>query len=93
MTIISAILDNRMITFTYDGLPRTVEPHALGSTAKGKIVLRGYQPEGETNTQFGWKLFSVDKIENLVVSNDNFAGPREGYKRDDSAMKTIEAQL
>ena len=38
-------------------------------------------------------LFDVMKMTDLVVRSDHFAQPGPNYKKDDSAMKTIFAQL
>jgi hypothetical protein len=38
-------------------------------------------------------LFDVAKISDLVMLDDSFAAPGPNYKKDDSAMATIFAQL
>lgn len=86
--ITAAINDRRIITFDYDALPRIVEPHAIGFTSRQKLVFRGYQ-----NPDLGWKLFTVDKVENLLVTADQFDRPREGYRMDDKYIPQIIAQL
>ena len=86
--ITAAINDRRIITFDYDALPRIVEPHALGYTSKGALVFRGYQ-----NPEIGWKLFTVEKCENLLVTADQFDRPREGYRMEDKYIPQIIAQL
>lgn len=91
--LILAIKTRHLVTFVYDGLERTVEPHAVGLTGKGKLVCRGYQPDGETNTQFGWKLFSADKMIGLSLTSSAFVQPREGYKPGDKAMAAILEEL
>lgn len=88
----TAIAKRRRVTFTYDGLPRIAEPHAVGRSSKDKPVLRAYQFDGDTGTDLGWKLFSVDKIADLRLDAE-FVGPRDGYKRDDAYIPNMVAQL
>lgn len=88
-----AITNRQTLAFVYDDMLRIVEPHAVGYTSKGKPVLRGFQPDGDTQRGLGWKLFSVDKIANLTVLDQTFAGPREGYKMGDKQIARIMAQL
>jgi hypothetical protein len=38
-------------------------------------------------------LFDVSKIEDLVMLDETFTKPGPNYKKNDSAMKTIIAQL
>lgn len=91
--LIDAIRERRILSFNYDGLAREVEPHAVGTTSKGKLVLRGFQPDGETQRGLGWKLFTVDKIEDLFVRAATFAGPRDGYRMGDKQIANILEQL
>ena len=46
MTISSAIHDRHLLSFTYDGFPRVVEPHCYGTDKKGHPALRAYQVQG-----------------------------------------------
>ena len=59
MTISSAIQDRHLLSFTYDGFPRVVEPHCCGTDKKGHPALRAYQVQGgsESGEYVGWKLF------------------------------------
>lgn len=82
-TINFAIANRCVVEINYDGALRMVEPHALGRTAKGDIILRGFQTGGESDTlNFGWKLFKLEKIEACRL-----APPRAQYNPVDSAMK------
>lgn len=40
LTIIDAVQNKRVLSFVYDGLARTVEPHAVGRSTAGNDVLR-----------------------------------------------------
>lgn len=41
-SICKAIKEKRILTFTYDGHPRKVEPHCYGLTKTGKEAIRCY---------------------------------------------------
>ena len=45
--LIFAIENRRVVTFTYDGHHRVVEPFLLGVTTAGKPALRGFQTAGK----------------------------------------------
>jgi len=89
-TICQAIKNMRCLSFTYDGTPRLVEPHAHGTDADGDSCLRAYQLRG---TGRGFRMFHTNKMRGLSVSQEGFAGPRPGYKRNDTAMSVIYCQL
>lgn len=95
-TIISAIQNQQTLSFYYDGQPRIIEPHTYGVTTTGKESLRGYQIQGEHASSHGnqpWHLFTVSKVVDLQCTGKAFNGARQGYKRSDSAMLQIYAQL
>lgn len=95
-TLADAIQHKRVLEFIYDGFQRVVEPHAVGYSSQGNLLLRCYQVEGQSHSSPvpDWRLMTVAKIKNLaVVPNRHFKSPRNGYKRGDSAMETIYAQL
>ncbi|WP_051504152.1 WYL domain-containing protein [Sphingomonas jaspsi] len=88
-----AINGKNLISFRYDNENRLVEPHALGATSKGKMSMRGFQPAGGTQRELGWKLFTVDKIEDLTVLPLTFEEPRDGYSLNDKQLPHMVAQL
>jgi len=95
MTIASAIQHQQMLSFTYDGYARVVEPHCYGIDNKGHYALRAYQVRGgsESGEYVGWKLFHAQEIQQVSVLAEQFAAPRPGYKRGDKAFARIDAQL
>ncbi|MDC8770944.1 hypothetical protein [Roseateles albus] len=95
MSIAIAIQNRNLLSFSYDGLRRVVEPHTLGRDTKGHMALRAYQVAGgsESGEHVGWKMFHVDEMFGASVQSQVFAGPRSGYKRGDKAFQTILAQL
>ena len=95
MPIAAAIQARRLLTFTYDGFRRTVEPHTYGTDRKGHKALRAYQVGGgsESGEFVGWKLFHVHEMHGISAAPQAFQGPRPNYKRGDQAFARIEAQL
>jgi len=89
-TMIEAIRRRRRLRFTYNGKTRVTEPQCYGIGTKGTELLRAHQLEGGSQRE---PLFDVAKIRDLAVLDEFFALPGPNYKRDDSAMKVILAQL
>jgi hypothetical protein len=88
--IAASIAARRRLSFTYNGRRRVVEPQCLGLGAKGSELLRGHQISGGMEAE---PLFTVAKISDLIVLDDHFSRPGPNYKKGDSAMKTIFAEL
>ena len=86
-----AIRNKNLITFNYDGGERTVEPHCYGVSKDGKELLRAYQIAGhsESGNPAGWKLFRLDGLTDLHVSNDTFDRPRPQYNPEDRVMAEV----
>lgn len=88
--ICRAIRERRVIRFLYNDDLRRVEPFCYGESPKGKELLRAYQiGGGSASDSLGWKLFDVEKIEALSVTDATFEGRRPFYNPQDSAMETI----
>ncbi len=86
--IAEAIRNQNVIHLSYPPGDRTIEPYAVGSSAKGNDLLRAYQTSGasQSGEHEHWKLFRLDRIDRLDVTDETFEGPRPGYKRGDRAM-------
>ena len=90
--ICSAIESRGVIRFYYKGGTRLVEPFCYGlHKSTGNEVLRGYQIGGYSvsGEPVGWRLYQLNKITNLVITDKIFSGIREHYNPNDSTMKTI----
>ncbi|MGH8215819.1 MAG: WYL domain-containing protein [Rhodanobacteraceae bacterium] len=85
-----AIREKRRLRFTYHGVTRLVEPQCHGIGHRGTELLRAHQLEGGTQAE---PLFNVTKIGDLQMLDEHFEKPGPNYKRDDSAMQRIFAQL
>lgn len=95
MQIKTSIENKQLLSFTYDGFRRLVEPHTYGTDKKGHPALRAYQISGgsESGEYVGWKIFHINKIRNLLMLSEYFASARPKYKPNDPAFSTIYAQL
>ena len=84
-----AIRNRNVIELDYPPGLRTIEPHAVGISADGNGLLRAYQTGGASRSgeHEHWKLFRLDRITWLNVTDRTFSGPRPGYKKGDKAMK------
>ena len=93
--LMSSIDQQRVLTFTYNGQPRVVEPQAYGLSVAGKQVLRAFQRSGgsNSNSQEARKLFEVAKIQKLRKTSEKFPGARPGHNPNDSAMVEVFAAL
>lgn len=95
-TIKGAILARCTVRLSYPPGERVIEPHALGKSADGNLLLRAFQVSGASASgeHKDWKLFRLDRATKVVKTETTFAAPRAGYRRGDSAMKGgILAQL
>ena len=92
--IIKAIQNRKLLALTYNGITRTVEPHTVGVSTRGNDVLSCFQIQGgHIKPGHEWDLLTISKITNLNVLEDSFSGTRKGYRRSDSRMTTIYAEL
>jgi hypothetical protein len=88
--IVDSIKDKRRLSFTYNGRARIAEPQCYGVGNRGTELLRVHQIQGGAQRE---PLFDMSKMQDLVVLDEHFVKPGPNYKRNDSAMKTIFAQL
>ena len=88
--LVDAIETRRRVAFTYRGTRRLAEPQCYGRGSRGTELLRVHQIEGGSERE---PLFDVAKMEDLVVLDQRFTRPGPNYRKNDSAMKIILAQL
>ena len=95
MTICQSIAQRRLLTFSYDGSVRVVEPHVYGVDAHGEALLSAYQVSGGSvsGQPEGWKFFRMHKMLGLRALDRHFSGPRPDYQHDDAVFATIQCQL
>lgn len=88
-TIKQAIAEMRRLEIYYEPGSRLIEPHAVGYSKDGNVLLRAYQVSGASASgeHEHWKLFRLDRMMSAHLTADRFSGPRDGYKTGDKAMK------
>jgi len=93
--IATAIAEKAILTLTYNGSNRVVEPHAYGVNHLGHDVLRCFQVSGwsDSGQSHGWKLLIVRDAFAISKTGAVFASARKCYKRGDKAMRHIYAQI
>jgi len=86
--IARAISERRVLEVDYSAGLRYVEPHAIGYSSAGDVLIRAYQTEGasESGEHRWWKLFRLDRCRSVTLSELVFGGPRPEYKRGDKRM-------
>lgn len=93
-SIIDAIGNQNVINFYYEGELRIVEPHCYGMTTAGNEGLRAYQTGGYSSSgKFGWRMYDLGKADDINIIDEQFDGPRSGYKKGDNGMSKIYAEL
>lgn len=70
---------------------RIIQPVAYGVTSKGNLVIRAFQPFGDTQTSVpSWKLFSVSGIKKWQPLTDRIFNKPEGFNPyGDRTMETV----
>ena len=93
--LVRAILERRLLHFSYGGYPRVVEPHAYGVSTAGEVVLHGYQTAGGSASEPppGWRTFTVAEMGEIVVAETGFSGPRRSYTGDRPKLDPLWAEI
>jgi hypothetical protein len=94
-TICKAISRRLLLEFEYRGLRRVVAPYCHGTTAQGREVLRAIQVEGESASGgFGFgKLWLIDEISHLSVTDQPFSPNDPNYNPNDKAIHSIHCRV
>lgn len=79
------------IKYLDDDSERLLEPYTLGINKKGNWALRGYQLEGpsKSGNPEGWKMFRLDRIENIENTPTMYSPNRNGYNKKDLGFSSI----
>jgi hypothetical protein len=77
-TILDAMDWPQIIIFIYGDSDRVVAPFVIGVSSEGKILMRGYQLEGNSMSGKGegWRVFQVDKMF-FVENHQDFFDPED----------------
>jgi len=89
-TIRTAIAERRLLVFRYSEMQRIVQPHILGVDRGGHLSLSAWQIAG---TGVGWRLFHLDHVATLALSEKRFRGSAQGYNPDDPSFVRVLARL
>lgn len=75
--IIAAIREKKVLSFTYSGYPRIVEPHVYGIN-DGTRQLLAYQIRGGSSSGAlpEWRRFKISAMQNLRILDEAFPGRR-----------------
>lgn len=102
-SIVSCIKNKDKCIIYYDGDEpggrglREIEPVCLGTSKAGNKVLRAWDSEGASHTDYtkeqplpGWRLFRIDKILSLKPTGEKFIEMRPGYNiNTDKSMTSV----
>lgn len=88
--ICKAIVESRMLGFSYKGVKRWVEPHTFGSRAKGGDGVCAWQTVGGSGE--GFRLFLCSEMAAPEIG-EPFESTRPGYQRGDAQFVRIYAEL
>ena len=92
--ITRAITTRTVISFTYHGTPRTVQPHRLGIAKNTQnILLRAYELTKNGAPSETWKLYDLQKISNLTLTTAHFPKNAPGYTPTDKALSSLLAEV
>ena len=90
-----ALRTGKCLELRYDDFARIVEVHAVGASSDGRELMRVWQVRGGSSSgePSGWKLMRLDEARSAQVTEHDSWAPREGYKRDDPALREIICQV
>lgn len=76
----------------FSGHSRVIYPMVLGTSSKGKPLLRGYHLSGwsvsnNRNVKKIWRMFRTDRILSMTFTGSFFRLPPEGYNMEDKGMR------
>jgi hypothetical protein len=93
--LLSAIENQEVVSFVYNGEQRVVEPQTYGVSIAGHRVLRARQIAGGSRSGQSRiaKLFDVEKISALRKTGARFEKALPEHNPNDSAMREVFASL
>ena len=78
MHIKRAIRHNRKVCVRYHDLVSICEPYLLAIDTNYNLILYAFQVDGESIAkEYGWRLFNLDLIDQLVEMKDIFIPSRD----------------
>ncbi len=89
-SLCDAIRDRLVLSISYKGEMRTIEPHLVGYDRDGDLTLSAWQTSGPRP---GWRDFHVAKLSALSTTGRTFAGARPGYNPNDKTLTRAVCRL
>jgi len=92
-TIKQAIQNKKLMQFWYHNNQRIAEPHVFGVTTNDKLAVLTRQVGGYSSSGGlpDWRMFYVDEINNLRITEQSFQISRTWHNPRESDFKTIYA--
>ncbi|WP_131782929.1 hypothetical protein [Legionella gresilensis] len=92
--IAKAIYKRHPIYFTYNNLPRLVEPHHFG-ILKGKKQLHAFQYQGQSvnGPLPQWRNFKLRLIKDLSINENQFFNVRHSYNPNNCKFSRIDRSV
>lgn len=91
--ICAAIRAKHLLEFDYHGEHRIVAPYCHGTSSRGKEVLRAIQVAGTAGALGFGKLWLVEEMSEIRVTDTAFAADDPKYNPNDSAMIRIHCRV
>lgn len=90
-----AIAKSRRLALTYAGHDRVVEVHVAGHARQGEPLMRAWQVRGgsESGEPVGWKMFRMEDVTALRLTDERSLAPRPDYEPHDPAIVRIVCQI
>ena len=87
-TIRRAIRQQTVLTFTYGGRVRFVEPYNIG-LGRGRLLLRGFERSAAQSDEGGWHVYDVSRLISLETTGEVCIRERAGFIADDPVMNRV----
>ncbi|WP_143102853.1 hypothetical protein [Rhizobium sp. NFR07] len=83
------------LSITYNGLPRVVEVHTVGTSSAFRAAMSVLQVDGQSSTAPipDWRLFCFDECFDVELTDISSKAPRPGYKRGAKQFRKIEGEI
>jgi hypothetical protein len=91
--ICEAIRTQRLLEFDYHGKHRVVAPYCHGTSSRGKETLRAIQVAGSSGGLGFGKLWLVEEMSGVRLTETPFTPDDPNYNPDDSAMQRIHCRV
>ncbi len=91
----NAIAKRNLLSFTYDGFSRVVEPHLCGQNGAGHDILTAWLVGGysKSDPKPGWRTYLLSEMRNVRVLDDTFQCPRPGFNSRDARIARTYCRL